>query len=129
MNNGIVHIDVSVLQFIVGTLIPFVVALVAQRFSDERVKSAVAAVAALIVALVQIGIKNGGDFDLPTIVGQFVTMLIAAYFAHQFVWKPLHLTGDHGVIQKSVPMGVGRPVYGDPYDRTSTVTPTRDRAA
>lgn len=123
--NGVVHVDVSVLQFVVGTLIPFVTAIVAQRFSDERIKSAVTAVLAFVVALVQIGIEHNGNFDIPTILGQFLTMLLAAYFAHQYVWKPAHITGDHGVIQKAVPNGVGRPVYGDPYDRSTQVTPTR----
>lgn len=109
--NGIIHVDVSTLQFLAGTVIPFVVALVMARFADERIKSAITTVAAFVLALIQIAIEQDGNFDVPTIVGQFVTMLVAAYFSHQFVWKPVGLTGDHGVIAKAVPGGVGRRSY------------------
>lgn len=121
--NGKFHVDVSILQFLIGTAIPFVTAVVTQRFADERVKSAVTVVLAFVVAMVQIGIEHNGDFDVPTIIGQFFTLLIAAYFSHQFVWKPAHLTGDHGIIAKNLPSGVGRPVYGNPNAPGGGVTP------
>jgi hypothetical protein len=96
------------LQFLVGTLLPFVTAFVVRRFASERVKSGVTAVAAIITAVVQEAIVHGGNFSVADLVGRFTTMLIAAYVFHQFVWKPVGLTGDSGVIAKAVPSGLGQ---------------------
>lgn len=109
--NGTVHVDVSVLQFLIGTAIPFVVALIAKRFSDERVKSGVAAVVAVVTAVIQEAIVNGGNFNFADLLGRFVTMLVAAYVFHQFVWKPVGITGDSGAIAKAVPGGLGKADY------------------
>lgn len=102
------HIDVSTLQFLVDTAIPFLVAFLVRRFASERVKSGVMAVAAFLVALIQEGIDNGGSFSIPDLIGRFATALATAFIAHQFVWKPVGLTGDNGVILKAVPGGVGK---------------------
>lgn len=109
--NGNIHIDVSILQFLIGTAIPFLTALLVQRFADERWKSGVTAVAAFITAVIQEAIVNNGNFNFAELLGRFVTMLVAAYVFHQFVWKPVGLTGDSGVIAKAVPNGLGRPNY------------------
>lgn len=109
--NGTVHVDVSILQFLIGTFIPWVTALVMQRFADERVKSGVTTVVAIIVAIVQEAIVNGGNFDLVSLVSRFLTMLVVAYITHQFIWKPIGVTGDQGAIAKAFPSGVGRATY------------------
>ena len=103
-----IHADVGTLQFLVDTAIPFAVAFLVRRFASERVKSGVMAVAALVVAVIQEGIDNGGSFSIPDLAGRFVTALVAAFLAHQFVWKPVGLTGDSGVIAKAVPFGIGK---------------------
>jgi L-lactate permease len=104
----IVHADITVLTFLVDTLIPFLVAFLVKRFANERVKSGITAVAALLVAVIQEAIGSDGNFNVPALVGKFATALVAAYLAHQFVWKPAGLTGDSGVIAKALPFGLGR---------------------
>lgn len=102
------HANIGTLQFIVDTLIPFAVAFLVQRFTNERVKSGITAVAALIVAVLQEAINASGTFDIPDLLGKLVTALVAAYLSHQFIWKPVGLTGDSGLIMRVVPFGIGK---------------------
>jgi len=103
-----VHVDIGVLAFIIDTLIPFLVAFLVRRFASEQVKSSITAGAALLVSVVQEAISNDGTFNIPSLVGRFATALVAAYLAHQYVWKPAGLTGDSGVILRLIPGGLGR---------------------
>lgn len=107
INNGTVHLDVSTLQWLLYVALPFVVDLVTRRFADGRVKSAVLTVVALVAVLVQEALQYDGELHLPSLLGKFVTALVTAFVTHQYVWKPLRVTGDRGLILKSLPTGVG----------------------
>lgn len=107
VSNGTVHLDASTLQFLVYTAIPFVVDLIGKRFADGRVKGALVGILALAAALGQEALSAGGDFVLADLIGKFVTALVTAAIAHKFVWEPLRLTGDRGIIQRNLPAGVG----------------------
>jgi len=107
INNGVVHLDVTTLQWVFYVALPWVVDLVTKRFADGRIKAAVLTVLALVTVFVQEALQNDGDLHLPSLIGKFVTALVTALVTHQYVWRPLHITGDRGVIQKSLPTGVG----------------------
>jgi peptidoglycan/LPS O-acetylase OafA/YrhL len=107
INNGVVHLDVTTLQWLMYTVLPIVVDFVTKRFADGRVKAAVLTLLALVTAIVQEALATDGDLNLPSVIGKFVTALVTAYVTHTYVWKPLHLTGDRGVIQKALPAGAG----------------------
>lgn len=109
MTNSVIHIDVSILRFVADTLLPMAAALVARRFSNERVKSAVLTVLAFVMAIVQDLMGHNGDVALVTFLANFITAIFVGFLTHQFVWKPLGLTGDDGWLMKLIPHGVGRP--------------------
>lgn len=107
INNGTIHLDVSTLQWLMYTVLPLLVDLVTKRFADGRIKGAVLTVLAVVVVVVQEALARDGDLYLPSMIGKLVTALVTAYVTHTYVWKPLHITGDRGVIQKSLPAGAG----------------------
>lgn len=125
MSNGTVHLDVSTLQWLVYVALPWLVDLVSRRFASGRIKSALLAVFAVVAVVLQEGLQHGGDFDLASLAGKFVTALVTAYVTHQYVWKPLMVTGDNGVLQKAVPAGVGT---ADPVKVVQADRETRMRA-
>lgn len=108
MENGTVHLDVSTLQWLVYVALPWLVDLVSRRFANGRVKSILLTVFAVVTVLIQEALQHGGDFDIPSLIGKFVTALATGFVTHQYVWKPLLITGDSGVIQKTAPAGVGK---------------------
>ena len=104
-----VHVDVSLLRFLADTALPVMAAFFMRRFASEKVKSAIMAVLAFVMAIVQDLIMLNGDFIFSVFVSNFVSALVVGLLAHQFVWKPMSVTGDHGVILKSIPSGIGKP--------------------
>lgn len=107
IHNGTIHLDVTTLQFLVYTVLPFIVDLITKRFADGRIKAGLLTLLAALTALIQEGIQHNGDFDVPSLIGKFVTALVVAYLTHTYVWKPLRLTGDRGAVLKALPGGVG----------------------
>jgi hypothetical protein len=108
VSNGTVHLDVSTLQWLVYTVLPFLVDLVTKRFADGRVKAGALALFAFLTVVIQEALEAGGDISIASLAGKFVTALVTALVTHQYVWKPLRITGDRGAIEKAVPAGVGR---------------------
>jgi hypothetical protein len=105
------HILVTIsdlwLTFIIGTVLPAVVALVTKRFADGTVKAGVLVLLSVLFGtLVQIQ-ASGGTFDLvETLVAVFMTFVTAAA-SHFALLKPVGVTGSEGAIARSVPGGLG----------------------
>lgn len=107
LHNGTVHLDVSMLQWLVYVVLPWLVDFVSRRFANAQAKSILLTTFALVAVIAQEGLQHGGDFDVPGLIGKFVTALATAFVTHQYVWKPLKITGDNGVILKALPAGIG----------------------
>jgi hypothetical protein len=105
--DGSVTLDVGLLEFVVYIFLPWVVDLVTKRWADGKVKSAVLAVLAIVATLVQEAMLSGGTFSIADYLGKLVTALATAFLFHQYVWQPIGITGDKGIIMKAVPAGVG----------------------
>lgn len=103
-----VHVDVSILRFLADTALPLLGAFLVRRFADERVKSAIMTVLAFILAMVQDLVMLNGDFVLSVFLSNFASAMVIGFLTHQYVWKPIGVTGDRGVILKLVPGGVGK---------------------
>jgi vacuolar-type H+-ATPase subunit I/STV1 len=103
-----VHIDVSVLRFLADSGLPLLGAFLVRRFADERVKSAILTVLAFVLAIVQDLVMLNGDFVLSVFLSNFVSALVFGFLTHQWIWKPLGVTGDRGVILRLVPGGLGK---------------------
>lgn len=105
--NGNVTLNVGLLEFVVYIFLPWIVDLVTKRWADGRVKSAVLAILAIFTTLVQEVLLGGGTFSIADFLGKLITALATAFLFHQYVWKPLGVTGDDGAILKAIPVGVG----------------------
>jgi vacuolar-type H+-ATPase subunit I/STV1 len=103
-----VHVDVSLLRFLADSGLPLIAAFILRRFSSERVKSAILTVLAFVLAMVQNLLMLNGDFVLSVFVSNFVSALVIGFMTHQFIWKPVGVTGDRGVILKALPGGLGK---------------------
>lgn len=103
-----IHVDVSLLRFLADTALPVAAAFLMRRFASEKVKSAILTVLAFVMAIVQDLIMLNGDFVLSVFVSNFVSALVIGFMTHQFIWKPVGVTGDTGVILKAVPNGIGK---------------------
>jgi hypothetical protein len=114
-----VHVDVSLLRFLADSGLPLLAAFILRRFTDERIKSAVLTVLAFALAIVQDLIMLNGDFVLSVFLSNFASALVVGFLTHQFVWKPIGVTGDRGVILRMVPSGIGKvdPVVKTDHDR------------
>jgi peptidoglycan/LPS O-acetylase OafA/YrhL len=108
INNGTIHLDVSTLQWLVYTVLPFLVDLVTKRFANGRIKAGLLAVFAVVTVILQEALQHDGDINLPSLLGKLVTALATAFVLHKYVWEPIRLTGDNGAILKAVPSGVGK---------------------
>lgn len=113
-----VHVDVSVLRFLADSGLPLLAAFLLRRFTDERIKSAVLMVLAFVLAVVQDLIMLNGDFVFSVFLSNFASALVVGLITHQFIWKPIGVTGDRGVILRMVPGGVGKvdPVVAADYN-------------
>lgn len=106
-NDGLV-LSVTMLQMIFYFGIPLVVDLVTRRFTNERVKTGLVAVLALLAATTQELMEAGESVTLAGFLAKFVTALVTAYVTHKYVLKPAGVTGNTGAIQKNLPQGVGK---------------------
>jgi uncharacterized membrane protein YjjB (DUF3815 family) len=103
-----VHVDTSILRFLVDSGLPLVAAFLLRRFTDERVKSAVLTVLAFVTAIAQDLLMLNGDFVFSVFLSNFVSAMVIGFLTHQLVWKPIGVTGDRGVILRMVPGGLGK---------------------
>ena len=103
-----VHVDVSLLRFLADSGLPLLAAFILRRFADERIKSLVLMVLAFVLAIVQDLIMLNGDFVFSVFLSNFTSAIVVGFITHQFIWKPIGVTGDQGAILKLVPGGLGR---------------------
>jgi uncharacterized membrane protein YjjB (DUF3815 family) len=103
-----IHVDVSVLRFLADSGLPLIAAFLLRRFTDERIKSAMLAVLAFALAIVQDLIMLNGDFVFSVFLSNFASAMVVGFITHQFIWKPIGVTGDRGVILRMVPGDLGK---------------------
>lgn len=108
VTNGNVNVDITTLQFLVYSALPFIVDLITRRFSDGRLKAGVLSVLAIITATIQEVVIRGGDATLPDLIGTIFAALVVAWVSHKFAWEPARLTGDRGAVQRRSPSGIGQ---------------------
>lgn len=102
-----VNVAPTVLTLLVGFLLPAVVAFVTKRWADSWYKAIVLLFLSVIAGWLTELQANGGTFKLwPTVVNILVTFATAV-ISHFGLLQPTHVTGSDGIIQLSVPGGIG----------------------
>src|SRR5690348_3521771 len=103
------------LTFVVGTILPAVVALVTQRCTSSAVKAVVLAALSAVAGVVTSVQEANGQFDWKSALSLFIVTFVTATAVHFGLLKPAGVTGTDGAIASAVPGGVG-PVV----DKTDT---------
>jgi hypothetical protein len=103
-------IDLNWLMLLSGVLLPMLVALATAQVANSGVKALVLAVLAAVSGLANELYSVGGDlgaYDWNSGLANAVTTFLVGVGLHYGLLKPLNITGRTGVIQDSVPAGVG----------------------
>jgi hypothetical protein len=110
-------------NLVIGTVLPLIVALVTAKVASQRVK----AVVLLTLSLVSAGIVEAlsdGSFAWSEVFAQFIVVWPTAILTHYGFLKPVGISGTEGVIQNTVPGGIGgtkSPDDGDGGDGAEVV--------
>lgn len=102
-----VTIDEFWLTFLVATVLPALTALVTKRFAPGSTKALVLTALSVIAGWLTSLQATDGDFDLKAAVVGVFTTFVTAVATHYGLLEPLAVTGSEGVIQRSVPGGIG----------------------
>ena len=96
----------TILQIIVGSILPIIVGLVTKQIANGTVKSvtllALAALATVITEVI-----TAGSVDFAQSLLSFAVIFFAAVASHFGFLKPANVTGSEGVVQTKVSGGLG----------------------
>lgn len=101
----IIQLDVTVVTFVLGSLVPLVVALATKLNASSSLKAAVNVVLSIIVGVGGYLLANDGETTLLALAGAAITAYLASGVTYQNLWKP---TGTAPEIQlKTRNVGIG----------------------
>lgn len=98
------------LTFIIGVVLPAIVALVTKRFADSAVKAGVLVFLSVLGGIAAQVQAAGGEFDLAETAVAVLMTFVTAVAVHFGLLKPINVTGENGVIARAVPGGIGSDV-------------------
>jgi hypothetical protein len=117
------------LTFLVGTGVPFVVDLVTRRFAASAVKSIALTVLSVIGGWLSSLNATNGSFELKPAFTSVVLTFVTALASHQGLWSSLKLTGDNGLVNQVIPLGIGAVDPQKDPSTPSTSTPAAGSTA
>lgn len=100
------EIDVSILNILVGTIIPILVGIVAKKVAHAGLKASLNASLSVASAVLISGIENGGTLGTwQELAGAAVLTFVVSISAYYGFWKP---TGTAEIVQdKTANFGLG----------------------
>lgn len=99
----IVQVDVAVLMFIIGSVIPFITALVTKSAASSGTKALVALVLSVVGGVVTNLVENGGEGS----VLQIASVAIGVYLSAQAVYLGTRNNAVGAVADKTAGVGLG----------------------
>ena len=100
-----IQVDVLLLNFVLGSLIPLVTAIFTKVNASSRVKSVFNAIVSIATGAGGYLLLNDGRATLVALATYSITAFLASGVAYQNVWKP---TGAAPALQAKTPaLGVG----------------------
>lgn len=101
----VIQVDVTVLAFLAGTVIPLLTALVTKLQASSRVKAIVNLVLSLLAGSVAHLVAHDGQSNWMNLVTAMVAVYLASGVSYQNFWKP---TGTSVAVQeKTSSVGLG----------------------
>ena len=106
--NAEVTVDPTVLQLVVGALLPMLVALVAKQNAHAAVKAILLLFLSVLGGWLTELQAQGGSFVLGPTVVSILVVFATAVLSHFGLLKPINLSGSQSVIAKNIPGGIGQ---------------------
>lgn len=104
----VLEVDVTVITFIMGSIIPLVVGMLTKLKASSAVKAVVNVGLSVVTGVCSVLIAHDGKLTWQTLVSGVFTTLFSSGFTYSHVWKP---TGVVEKVQQIAPdSGVGKPV-------------------
>lgn len=104
MNETTLTVDLVLLAFFGGTVIPMLTALVTRATASSRVKALTTLFLAALGALVESAMALGGEIDVERTLLTFAMTYISSIGFYYGLLKP---TGAAPAVQRAVPGGIG----------------------
>lgn len=103
--NRILEVDVALLNFVLGSLVPLVVALVTKANASSGVKAVVNVVLSVVVGTGGYLVAHDGKTSVVALLSSAVTAYLASGVTYQNLWKP---TGTAPAIEaRTAGVGLG----------------------
>ena len=102
-----IHIDTTIVNFVLGTIIPVITALVVKDVASPGVKATVNAVLAVIAGALTVTLQAGGLLNWQSLVISVVMTVGASVAAYFGILKPIGVTG--AISTSTVNFGIGNP--------------------
>jgi uncharacterized membrane protein len=102
-----VEVDVNWLNIAGSVVLPILTGLVTKRLASSGLKALVLVILSVISGLIQQLVLADGRFETEDFLTSAFVQFLMAVGIHYGLTKPLGVTGTNGVVQQSVPGGVG----------------------
>lgn len=103
--NTVIEMDVTVLAFLAGTVIPLLTALVTKITASSAVKAVANLILSMAAGGVAFLVANDGTGTLLELIAAMVSVYLASGVSYTNFWKP---TGTAAAVQSATPnTGVG----------------------
>lgn len=102
-----VTIDDYWLTFLIGTVLPVLTALVTKRFAPGWWKGAVLVLLSVIAGWLTSLQATDGSFEVKAAITSIFMSFTTAVTLHYGLLKQLNVTGDEGIVAKTLSVGVG----------------------
>lgn len=104
-----ITVPLDLLNLVLATLLPILTALVTARFANSAWKSITLLALTVLSTALQEVFNQGGTFDVSQFLYTTVFQFLMSVGLHFGLLKPAKVTGDEGLVSRSVPVGVGGP--------------------
>lgn len=112
-----ITLDVPTLTLLVGTVVPFLVALVSKEVASSRLKGVLNAALSAVGGALVVLLDNGGTANLNELINAGVFTFITSVATYYGIWKPSGATAK--VAEKTGKFGVGLEVHSATHAHTS----------
>lgn len=103
-----IHIDTTIVNFVLGTLIPIITALVVKDVASPGIKATVNAVLAAITGALVVALQAGGILNWQSLAVSVAITVGTAVIAYFGLLKPTGVTG--AISSSTANFGIGTPV-------------------
>lgn len=112
--NTVIQVDMAVLAFLAGTVIPLLTAVVTRSQATSGLKAVVNLVLSMAAGGVAFLVANNGQGGVLELIASIVAVYLASGVSYQNLWKPTGVTNATSSATNRFGLGGGEPVQVAP---------------